>query len=192
MNSYINQIPPEIPQRRYRALTKRILRLLLTLCICMCLVPSCDYCNKTISNHDDINKDHICGFCGKTVSSHSGGGATCTDQAVCETCQNAYGEPDAANHTNLIHFPAKAATEDAEGNIEYWYCDGCGQYFSDAEATRAITAAGTVTEKLPRMPQVPRTDDGGSLLPWIALLFVSGGVCTVLTVKHRKVKSTRR
>lgn len=192
MNSYINQIPPEIPQRRYRAMTKRILRLLLTLCICMCLVPSCDYCNKTISNHDDINKDHICGFCGKTVSSHSGGGATCTDQAVCETCQNAYGEPDAANHTNLIHFPAKAATEDAEGNIEYWYCDGCGQYFSDAEATRAITAAGTVTEKLPRMPQVPRTDDGGSLLPWIALLFVSGGVCTVLTVKHRKVKSTRR
>ena len=192
-------------------MTKRILRLLLTLCICMCLVPSCDYCNKTISNHDDINKDHICdlcgkaisnhedanhdhicGFCGKTVSSHSGGGATCTDQAVCETCQNAYGEPDAANHTNLIHFPAKAATEDAEGNIEYWYCDGCGQYFSDAEATRAITAAGTVTEKLPRMPQVPRTDDGGSLLPWIALLFVSGGVCTVLTVKRRKITSTRR
>ena len=173
-------------------MTKRILRLLLTLCICMCLAPSCDYCNKTISNHDDINKDHICDLCGKTVSSHSGGGATCTDQAVCETCQNAYGEPDAANHTNLIHFPAKAATEDAEGNIEYWYCDGCGQYFSDAEATRPIIAADTVTEKLPRTPQVPRTDDGGSLLPWIALLFVSGGVCTVLTVKHRKVKSTRR
>ena len=152
----------------------------------------CDLCGKAISNHEDAKHDHVCDFCGKTVSSHSGGGANCTEQAVCEICQNAYGEPDAANHTNLIHFPAKAATEDAEGNIEYWYCDGCGQYFSDAEATRAITAADTVTEKLPHTPQVPQTDNSGSLLPWIALLFVSGGVCTVLTVKRRKITSTRR
>ena len=54
----------------------------------------------------------------------SGGKATCTEKAVCEYCGKAYGKTDLNNHTDLKHIDAKAATEDAEGNIEYWYCGG--------------------------------------------------------------------
>mgnify|MGYP003204068739 FL=1 len=75
---------------------------------------------------------------------HTGGTATCTEKAVCEVCGKAYGEPDPKNHTDLKHFPAKAATEDSEGNIEYWYCSGCGKYYSDKDGTKEIAKADTV------------------------------------------------
>ena len=79
----------------------------------------------------------------------SGGKATCKAKAVCEICKESYGSLDSNNHTDLKHIDAKAATAAAEGNIEYWYCDGCKKYFSDAAATKEITKAATVTEKLP-------------------------------------------
>ena len=114
----------------------------------------------------------------------SGGKATCTEKAVCGICGKAYGEPDPKNHTNLKHFPAKAATEDAEGNIEYWYCSGCGKYYSDKDGTKEIAKADTVTAKLPKSP---KTGDNSNPLMWVALLFISGGACTVLTVKRKKM-----
>ena len=114
---------------------------------------------------------------------HTGGTATCTEKAVCEVCGKAYGELDPNNHTDLKHFPAKAATEDSEGNIEYWYCSGCNQYYSDKDGTKEIKKADTVTAKLPKSPP---TGDNSNLMLWIALLFISGGVCTALTVKRKK------
>ena len=120
---------------------------------------------------------------------HTGGTATCTEKAVCEVCGKAYGEPDPKNHTDLKHFPAKAATEDAEGNIEYWYCSGCGKYYSDKDGTKEITKADTVTAKLPKSPQ---TGDISNLMLWIALLFVGGGVLTGVTVfDNRKRHSVK-
>ena len=120
---------------------------------------------------------------------HTGGTATCTEKAVCEVCGKAYGEPDPNNHTDLKHFPAKAATEDSEGNIEYWYCSGCGKYYSDKDGTKEITKADTVTAKLPKSPQ---TGDISNLMLWIALLFVSGGVLTGVTVfDNRKRHSVK-
>ena len=120
---------------------------------------------------------------------HTGGTATCTEKAVCEVCGKAYGEPDPKNHTDLKHISAKAATEDAEGNIEYWYCEGCGKYYSDKDGTKEIAKADTVTAKLPKSPQ---TGDNSNLMLWIALLLVSGGVLTGVTVfdkrKRRSVK----
>ena len=80
---------------------------------------------------------------------HSGGKATCTQNAVCEICKAGYGSLDPNNHTDLKHIDAKAATAAEEGNIAYWYCDGCKKYFSDAAATKEITKAATVTAKLP-------------------------------------------
>ena len=114
---------------------------------------------------------------------HTGGTATCTEKAVCEVCGKAYGEPDPKNHTDLMHIPAKAATEDAEGNIEHWYCSGCGKYYSDKEGTKEIKKADTVTAKLPKSPQ---TGDTSNLSLWIALLFVSGGVLTGVTVFDKR------
>lgn len=82
--------------------------------------------------------------------------ATCKDGSACAVCGQQYGGPDTGKHTDLQHFPAVAATTDAEGNIEYWYCGGCGKYFADAAATREITQADTVTAKLPQ-PTTPPT-----------------------------------
>ena len=115
----------------------------------------------------------------------SGGKATCTQKAVCEICKVAYGELDPKNHTDLKHIPAKAATEDAEGNIEYWYCEGCGKYYSDKDGTKEIKKADTVTAKLPKSPQ---TGDNSNLMLWIALLLASGGVVTGTTVISKKKK----
>ena len=89
----------------------------------------CDHCGKVISNHEDANKDHVCDLCGKVITNHAGGKETCRDKAVCEVCGKSYGKLDPNNHTDLKHFPAKAATEDSEGNIEYWYCSGCNKYY---------------------------------------------------------------
>ena len=85
----------------------------------------------------------------KGYAEHSGGKATCTQNAVCEICKASYGNLDPNNHTDLKHIDAKAATAAEEGNIAYWYCDGCKKYFSDAAATKEITKAATVTAKLP-------------------------------------------
>ena len=113
----------------------------------------------------------------------SGGKATCAEKAVCEVCGKAYGELDPKNHTDLKHFPAKAATEDADGNIEYWYCSGCNKYYSDKDGTKEIAKADTVTAKLPKSPS---TGDTSNLMLWIALLFVSGGVLTGVTVFDKR------
>ena len=120
---------------------------------------------------------------------HTGGTATCTERAVCEVCGKAYGEPDPKNHTDLKHNEAKAATEDSEGNIEYWYCSGCGKYYSDKDGTKEIKKADTVTAKLPKSP---KTGDTSNLMLWIALLFVSGGVLTGVTVFDKRKRHSQR
>ena len=119
---------------------------------------------------------------------HTGGKATCAEKAVCEVCGKAYGEPDPKNHTDLKYIPAKAATEDAEGNIEYWYCEGCNKYYSDKDGTKEIAKADTVTAKLPKTPP---TGDTSSLSLWIALVLASGGAATAAAALSRKKKHDR-
>ena len=119
---------------------------------------------------------------------HTGGTATCTEKAVCEVCGKAYGELDPKNHTDLKYIPAKAATEDAEGNIEYWHCEGCGKYYSDKDGTKEIKKADTVTAKLPKTPP---TGDTSSLSLWIALVLATGGAATGAAALSRKKKHDR-
>lgn len=118
----------------------------------------------------------------------SGGKATCTEKAVCEVCGKAYGKPDSNNHTDLKHIDAKAATKTAEGNIEYWYCDGCDKYYSDKDGINEIKKADTVTAKLPGDTKSPRTGNASDLALWISLLFVSGGVTGVTAGLRKKKK----
>ena len=139
------------------------------------------------ASNGDGTHTHKCtvdGCNGLETKDCSGGKATCAEKAVCEVCGKAYGELDPKNHTNLQHISAKAATEDAEGNIEYWYCEGCGKYYSDKDGTEEIAKADTVTAKLPKSP---KTGDNSNPFMWVALLFISGGACTVLTVKRKKM-----
>ena len=50
-------------------------------------------------------------------------------------------------HTHTVkHVAATVATAEADGNIEYWYCEECGKYFSDAAATKEISKADTVVK----------------------------------------------
>ncbi|WP_243089473.1 hypothetical protein [Roseburia sp. AF12-17LB] len=148
----------------------------------------CDICDYIISECADDNKDHKCDYCGKKLIEHTGGKATCKDKAKCEVCGAEYGELDAKNHTDLKHFPATAATKTTEGNIEYWYCEGCGKYYSDKDGTKEIKKADTVTAKLKDDSKSPQTGDTSNLALWIALLFVSSGAAIGTTVVSRKKK----
>ena len=151
----------------------------------------CDICDYIISECADDNKDHKCDYCGKKLTEHTGGKATCKDKAKCEVCGAEYGELDAKNHTDLKHFPATAANKTTEGNIEYWYCEGCGKYYSDKDGTKEIKKADTVTAKLKDDSKSPQTGDTSNLALWIALLFVSGGAAIGTTVVSRKKKYNR-
>ena len=57
------------------------------------------------------------------------------------------GKKDETKHTDLKHFPSKAATCTEKGNIEYWYCSGCKEYYSDAAGTVKTTLAKVSTSK---------------------------------------------
>ena len=57
--------------------------------------------------------------------------------------------PTVGGHTHsLSAVSARAATCTGTGNIAYWYCAGCGKYFSNAAATSEITLAQTQTAAL--------------------------------------------
>ena len=152
----------------------------------------CDYCEKIISEHEDKDKNHICDYCGKEITNHSGGKATCTEKAVCEICNEPYGEIDGASHADLRHIEAKTATKDVEGNVEYWYCEACNKYYSDEAATKEIKKTDTVTAKLPDSSKSPQTGNNGNLILWIALLFISGGVMKGVTAFDKLKKHSAK
>ena len=88
-----------------------------------------------------------------------------------------------------MHHDAKAATCTEEGNIEYWHCEKCGKYFSDAKAAHEITLEQTVIEKLPGKEAVnnlPKTGDDSRVALWLLLLAVSGGVLLKNLADRRK------
>ena len=149
------------------------------------------------SNGDGTHtrKCTVDGCAGSETKDCSGGKATCRDKAKCAVCGKTYGELDAKNHADLKHIPAKAATWVAEGNIEYWHCEGCGRYFSDRDGTKEIRRADTVTAKRKSSSTAaepeddlksPGTGDTSNLALWIALLLVSGGAAIGTTVVSRK------
>ncbi len=155
-----------------------------------------------VSNGDGTHtrKCTVDGCTGSETKDCSGGTATCKDKAKCAVCGKTYGELDAKNHADLKHVPAKAATRTAEGNIEYWHCDGCNKYYSDKGGTKEIKKADTVTEKrkggsttakLEDGSKSPGTGDTSSLALWSALLFVSGGAAIGTTVVRGRKKYNR-
>jgi uncharacterized repeat protein (TIGR02543 family) len=120
----------------------------------------------------------------------SGGKATCTEKAICEICGKAYGELNASNHASLVRFSAKAATTDAEGNIEYWCCKGCGKYFADSACTKEITAKDTVTGKLSSDKKSPKTGASSMFTLCAALLLASGGIAAAISKRKKKKSGT--
>ena len=93
-------------------------------------------------------------------------------------------DPD--NHTDLKHFPAQRATILREGNIEYWYCSGCGKYYKDPKVKRdnsGIPSHGGETgktDKNDKTVQSVKTGDAGvALYGAMALLSLTGGAWIV-------------
>lgn len=72
--------------------------------------------------------------------------AACTNQTTKAKLDNGLTK-DKTKHTDLKHFPSKAATCTEKGNIEYWYCSGCKEYYSDAAGTVKTTSAKVSTPK---------------------------------------------
>ena len=101
-----------------------------------------------------------CDVCGKYFRDAEGN----TEITLADTVISATGH-------KLIHTPAKAATCTEGGNIEYWYCDVCGKYFSDAEGKTEITLADTVIKavghKLTKTPAKAATcTEDGNIEYW--------------------------
>ena len=80
--------------------------------------------------------------------------ATCTTAGVktytCSDCGKTKTEAIQATGHTLTNHPAKAPTELAEGNIEYWECSSCGKKFKDEACTEEVT---NVT--LPKLTPAP-------------------------------------
>ena len=130
-----------------------------------------DNTHTETKNCADDNKDHICDTCGATLTQHSGGTASCTAPATCGYCGKPYGEKNPANHSDLKHVPAKAATTQAEGNSEYWLCSGCGKCYKDAAAATEIALSDTVIAK-----RIPRRYSGPTITVMGAAYYDGGNV----------------
>ncbi len=91
--------------------------------------------------------------------------ATCTKQGsmyvMCPICgHKEYVRWFPATGHTMTHYPAKAATVSADGNMEYWACASCGKLFSDADGNTEVTAADVMIPRLPApvTPNKPAVD----------------------------------
>ncbi len=101
----------------------------------------------------------------------------------CEDCMTVYLDAECtkvtnmqsvkipAAHTGLKHVEAVAATCEAEGNVEYWYCEDCMTVYLDAECTKVtnmqsvkIPAAHTNLQKVEAV--APSCDADGNVEYW--------------------------
>ena len=146
---------------------------------------------KTLVNNGLVTVEGDFANAGGTsiCNSHFGGTADCQAPAICSLCGVSYGTKNPNNHANLKHVDAKAATAESAGNIEYWHCEKCGKYYSDAKAAHEITLEQTVIEKLPgkeAINNLPKTGDDSRVALWLLLLAVSGGVLLKNFANRRK------
>ena len=78
-------------------------------------------------NYGEDGKDATCGVCGHAnpnACQHDWVDADCVLPKTCSKCGDTEGEPN--GHEVLKHVDAVAATCEAPGNLEYWYCEACG------------------------------------------------------------------
>lgn len=135
--------------------------------------PTCDKAGKTARIYcracDKFQEPTTISATGNhTLTAHQAVASNCTDHGTkayweCSKCKKLFSDAegknvitapqeealDAAKHKNLKKVNKQDATCTAEGNIEYWHCDGCGKYYSDDKGTTEIQQSATVIEKKP-------------------------------------------
>ena len=82
----------------------------------------------------NTDNDHICDYnCGNEVALNdcTGGTATCTSQATCSVCGQAYGTVNASNHD----FTGTVKSDDNGTTHSYLCANGCGNYGSETNCS---------------------------------------------------------
>ncbi|MCD8308488.1 MAG: leucine-rich repeat domain-containing protein, partial [Clostridia bacterium] len=86
-------------------------------------------------------------------------GVSCSSCSSCSSCNSSEGgttggdtdgdnpSSDATHTHDFTKVEAVQATCTKEGNIEYWYCSGCGKSYADVNGTVELSAADIVVEK---------------------------------------------
>ena len=93
--------------------------------------------------NDETQHWKLCGLCEgiASIASHSGGTATCSAPANCETCGRAYGSTDSDNHAwSSVSYVWSKVGDD-------WKCTAsreCG-YNHDHDQSQTVTASGEIT-----------------------------------------------
>ena len=105
---------------------------------------TCETCEGTNVVYTVLNSDNHANY-GSHVENAKA--ATCkadgyTGDTVCDGCgatlQAGTVISKATVQHSLTHIDAKAATTEAEGNVEYYHCSICGKNFSDANGTTEL------------------------------------------------------
>ena len=124
--------------------------------------------------------------------------ATCKSGITCSNCgkEQEGGAVEPNNHSNLQYFPAKEATTKEEGSLGYWYCDGCGKYYTSKEAVEdsEVEREEVVISKLPEKEKAkeeknksnsPATSDDSNVIGWGTLMAV-GAILAIIAEKKRR------
>ena len=118
---------------------------------------------------------------------HLGGTATCVEMAVCEICNESYGELDKDNHVGGTELKGvKHATDTEDGYTGDTYCLGCGELLALGEVVPAEKPVAP-SEKPADSTDAPKTGDSSNITLWFALLLFSGAAI-VKTAKTSKKK----
>lgn len=124
---------------------------------------------------DGTNAYYTCSRCGKVYKDAAGN---------TETTVEAEKLPMLGH--KLTKVEAKAATADAEGNIEYYVCQLCGKLYTDETAAKEITLADTVIAKLGSSGS-PSTGEAFPAGAALCVMLLSGlALCAVLADKKRR------
>lgn len=133
---------------------------------------SCEHCNKLFADADaktEVKREDVFhAALGHEISDDSyveGQPNSCTEAGVlahytCSRCHNAFADKAGtvliadtvlpAGHSLGDHFTYIAPSIAAEGRAEYYVCNDCGKYFTDAACKQEISSEDTV---LPRVPE---------------------------------------
>jgi hypothetical protein len=122
---------------------------------------------------------------------------TCTEEGfttnTCSVCgdTNKSDTVKALGH-KLNHVEAKAATTEAEGNIEYWHCETCQGMWTDEACTKSTTKDAVTVPKL-KAPANDVTitvgamkDDDNASFPWLGGLVVLAVLAVIVLLGVKK------
>ena len=95
--------------------------------------------SDSISTGSWIN--HVCDYLEEESTIVEATGTTCAEKKIttfCGICGEIENETTYIDHSNIINHAAKAATCLESGNIHYYSCEHCGDYFEDENGIAKI------------------------------------------------------